>query len=217
MTAAIVPFADLPTADLRRGSIYVAGTAGHVGDDPIHHVVPGLGNQGGIRISGSVQQPKLVALFSTLGHDDWPDEVDHQTNQVRYHGDNRVRLAPLLEPRGNQMLRHLFSSGFGSSKERSNCPPFLVFNSAHDPTLPRRSQRFEGVAVPGAAAVPSEDWLVAKWFDRQGNRFENYLLTLTVLDIAVVPKTWLQAVLKGDTLGPECPAGFRRWVETGAY
>lgn len=213
MTSHIIRFGDLPTADLHPGATYEAGTQGNYGDEPIHLVLE-VGNQGGIRQRGPTEAPLLVALFSTLEHEDWPDQIDAATGVVRYHGDNHTAVSALLDSKGNRVLRHVFSRGFSSVKDRMSCPPVFVFTSADDPGSPKRSQRFEGVAVPGSDVDPPEDWLVAKWFDRPSGRFENYVVTVTLLETATISRAWISELAGGDPLGPSCPESYRHWVET---
>ena len=214
MSHEVVLFHELETADIPRGVICLGGSKGTIGDEPIHKLLK-VGNQGGIRQRGPAEAPVLVALFSTQEHEDWPDEIDDRTGIVRYHGDNRTSVMGLHEPKGNRLLRNLFSQGFSTMKDRMLAPPFFVFTTPTEPGLPGRSQRFRGLAVPGAPTVHPEDWLVAKWFDRPTGRFENYVLTLQLLDVPVVPRAWIDELAVGDVLGSACPSAYRQWVEHG--
>ncbi len=211
-----IAFEDLGSADLPAGAICIGGTAGNYADEAIHHVAP-VGIQGGIRYKGTSPAFQLVVLYSTLQDDDWPDRIDPETGTLTYYGDNRTAGNDLLDtaPGGNSMLRELFSRGFGSPSDRAATPPFLVFSKPVDQSLGGWSREFRGVAVPGADGVATEDWLVAKWFDRPQGRFENYVLTMTILDIPLVPRHWVNDALAGEPTSESCPSGYRRWVETG--
>ena len=214
MSHDVLRFEDLETADIRRGAICQGGSKGTIRDEPIHKLLK-VGNQGGIRLRGAENAPVLVALFSTQEHPDWPDEIDGRTGVVRYHGDNRTSVVGLHEPKGNRLLRQIFARGFSSTKDRQLTPPFFVFTSPTEAGHPARSQRFQGLAVPGTPTEHPEDWIVAKWFDRPGGRFENYLLTLQLLDVPVVRRAWIDELATGDVLGPSCPDAYRKWVEHG--
>lgn len=208
-----VSFEDLSFCDLVPGEVYLGGTKGTLADEPISKLLS-VGNQGGIRIGGRGMSRRVV-LFSTGEHPDWPDSIDARTGVTRYFGDNRVKAQPLLQPKGNRLLHEIFEKGFSSEAARRTCPPFFVFTSAGLPGLPRRSVCFEGLAVPGSSIVDPEDWLVAKWFERSGERFENYLLTLTLLAMRSLSRRWLDDVTRGECHGNSCPAALATWVRTG--
>lgn len=210
MTAS-VPYTDLTTCDLVTGSDYLAGASGGLGEEPLGPLLK-VGNMGGIRFRGSIDSCELVVLYSTMSHSMWKDRIDQRSGAVTYHGDNE-KPGELLGPKGNRLLRSVFERGFADEKRRGAVPPFFVFTRASE-GAPPRSVRFAGVAVAGAVAVPEADWLVAKWYQTPNFRFENYTVTLTLLDIPVVPRSWIDK-LATDRLGTEMPAVYRHWVETG--
>lgn len=216
MSDSLTSFEDLAAADLKVGETYVGGRSGTYADEPIHHLLP-VGIQGGIRYRGSSDNPQLVVLYSTLTHPHWPDVIDHESGSVTYFGDNQTPGNPLLDttPSGNRMLHEVFARGFATPADRADCPPFLIFTKAQVPGMSGWSRRFEGLAVPGAADVAPRGWLVAEWFETPSGRFENYRLTLTLLDVPIIERTWLDHVLAGSPLDPSAPIPYRRWVETG--
>lgn len=214
MSHEVLLFSELETADIPRRVICLGGSKGTIADEPIPKLLK-VGNQGGIRQLGPAEAPLLVALVSTQKHEDWPDEIDDRTGVVRYYGDNHTAVIDLHQPKGNRLLGNLFRRGFSTMKDRMLAPPFFVFTAPTEPGLPGRSQRFRGLAVPGAPTVHPEDWLVAKWFDSPGGRFENYVLTLQLLDVPVVPRAWIEELASRDVLGPACPIAYRQWVEHG--
>ena len=73
-------------------------------------------------------------------------------------------------------------------------PPFLLFEKE---TIAGRDVRFRGLMVPGSPLVLADEQLVAIWRNRQGQRFQNYRATFTVLDQSVVSRTWVDNVLAG--------------------
>jgi hypothetical protein len=48
-----------------------------------------------------------------------------------------------------------------------------------------------------------------------GERFQNYRATFTILDVAIVPRAWLSELAAGQVLGPSCPKPYRDWVQNG--
>jgi len=44
----------------------------------------------------------------------------------------------------------------------------------------------------------------------------NFEIELDVLADAVVPRLWLDELIDGSVDGPNCPAAYRHWLETGA-
>ena len=214
MSHEVLLFSELETADIPRGVICLGDSKGTFADEPIAKLFK-VGNQGGIRWIGSAEAPLLVALVSNQKHEDWPDEIDERTGVVRYYGDNRTSVDDLHKPPGNQLLCNLFRRGFSTMKDRMLAPPFFVFTAPTEPGLPGRSHRFRGLAVPGAPTVQPEDWLVARWFDSPDGRFQNYVLTLQLLDVPLVPRAWIDELGAGDVLGRACPIAYRQWVEHG--
>ena len=77
--------------------------------------------------------------------------------------------------------------------------------------------RFLGLAVPGAQNVQPADDLVAVWRTSDGERFQNYRATFTILDVGVVPRSWLDELVTGVVLGSSCPEPYRAWVHKGNY
>lgn len=205
---------DLPHADLPAGALLSASPGGGIGGEPISRAL-GVGNQGGIRAKGAADHPSYIALFSKLDHADWPDAIDRASGVLTYHGDNLQPSRRPLEMKGNQAIHAVFRRGLSTEKDRMQMPPLFVFTKAEGPGVPSRSVVFEGVAVPGAAMVPEEDWLLTKWFRGSQGRYENLLLTATILDVQVVTRSWLDELAGGRTDGPSCPAVYRHWVETG--
>lgn len=212
--SAPVPFSSLARADLLLERVYVGGTAGNAGDDPLAALLP-VGNQGGFRYSGSPTQGtvRLVVLYTSGENEDWPDILDSATGTFRYYGDNRAPGHELHNTprRGNQILRRAFALAVSGPSGRAAVPPFLLFERAGSAG---RSVRFRGLMVPGSPLVPPDEQLVALWRNRGGERFQNYRATFTVLDADPVPRSWLDAVLAGDPM-PGAPQAWSSWVSAG--
>ncbi|MFJ2937449.1 restriction endonuclease [Streptomyces sp. NPDC087219] len=214
-----VAFADLTAADLLVDAVYAGGTSGHTGDDPMSKLIKGIGNQGGFRYAGSpaLGTVKLAVLYTSGGEVDWPDYLDVGTGTFTYYGDNRKPGQGLHEtPRsGNVLLRDAFTGSHGTPVDRSNVPPFLLFEKA---ATAGRSVRFRGLLAPGGPTMTSDDELAAIWRATAGQRFQNYRAHFTVLDVDRIPRSWIQHLLAGgDPLGGECPEAWRTWVESRVY
>lgn len=216
--AILIPFDQLPHADLTVEAVYEGGTAGNTGDDPLGKLLP-VGNQGGFRYSGSPKKEDLrvVVLYTSGGDRDWPDELDRETGRFIYFGDNREPGKELhdTQRRGNAILRTCFQRVHGRPPEREKIPPFLLFRKAS--STGGRDVQFLGLAVPGARDIQPADGLIAIWRTSDGERFQNYRATFTVLDVAVVPRAWLDELATGQALGPSCPQPYRDWVRNGRY
>ena len=185
-------FNELTNAPLVPGAIYESGTAGNVGDDPISRLLP-VGNSGGIRSAGPIDDPHLVVLYSTMDESEWPDEISDGV--VTYHGDNRTPGQDLLKtPRhSNRLLHTMAERGFPAPAHRH---PFLVFTRAG--RRPTRSVRFVGLAVIGPPGLPPADWLVAKWFEHSDGRFLNYVVKLQLLPAVELARFTIDRLLSGD-------------------
>lgn len=212
-----VAFGDLSYSDLHVERLYLGGTRGTTADDPLAQLLP-VGNQGGFRYKGSVQKRavRVAVLYTSGAEADWPDRLDPETGVFTYFGDNRKPGSELHQTTrsGNLLLRDVFEATHGTPYDRLTVPPFLYFEKA----APRRSVRFRGLLAPGAATMTSDEDLSAIWRHTAGARFQNYRAIFTVLDVGVVRREWLQAVLDGEpTTGPSCPEPWREWVEGRVY
>ncbi len=210
-------FEQLAEADLRVDAIYEGGTKGNASDDPMARLLP-CGNRGGFRFKGKgTTHEYRMALLYTSGEDpDWPDTLVPETGVFSYFGDNKRPGTPLHEtPRGgNELLRFAFACIHDEPSRRNLVPPFFVFQKA---APGGRDVRFLGLAVPGAAAIDPSSDLVAVWRTTQGQRFQNYRATFTILDVATVSRAWIEELKAGEALGPSCPKAFRTWREGGPY
>jgi len=207
-------FEELPDADLVVDAVYRGGVGGSAGDDPLARLLP-VGNQGGFRFYGRRAIPgcRLIVLFSTFTEPDWPDHLDVETGQFTYYGDNRRPGHELHDtPRGgNVLLRACFDAIHSSTPRRAEIPPFLIFSRAGG----GRIIKFRGLAVPGATALAATDDLMAIWKTSGNQRFQNYRALFTVLDVPVVPRTWLKDILGGLQDSAHAPRAWRTWITTG--
>lgn len=205
---------DLGTSDLFVDCLYEGGRGGNAGDDPIHRLLP-VSNQGGFRIVGTREEPRLIVLITSLGDPDWPDEINKEVGEVTYFGDNKQPGGDLHgTPRyGNVLLRDLFQRAHAGTDGRRRVPPILLFAKAGS----WRDVVFMGLAVPGGQSLGADSDLVAVWKLRDGSRFQNYRAKLTIVDVSSVSREWIEQVVVGNSLGHECPDAWRAWVEARIF
>jgi hypothetical protein len=209
-------FAGHASAPLVVDAVYEGGSANNQGDDPIHRLL-GVGNAGGFRASGSIVKKSVyfLALYTSGVDPDWPDVLDPRTGTFVYHGDQKQPGKDLHDtPRkGNQLLRDMFELAEGGPAGRGAVPPTFLFEKAK----PGRSVRFRGLLAPGGQSIRPDERLVAMWKSREGQRFQNYRATFTVLDVGTVSREWIQALRTGQDSSALAPAAWREWVASGAY
>ncbi len=209
-----INFANLSGADLCVDAIYEGGTKGNSSDEPIGKLLK-VGNQGGFRYFGSVLNGgvRMIALYSTMDDQDWPDSLDEETGIFYYYGDNKKPGHELHDTprRGNLLLKQLFDKVHKDATDRAQVPPIFIFSKAGR----GRDVVFKGVAIPGAESVSSTEDLVAVWKTYGSNRFQNYRAIFTVLDISTAKRQWIEDVLVGNPLSENCPDSWRLWVKTG--
>ncbi len=210
-------FSELASADLVIDAVYEGGATGKTGDDPINRLLPGAGNQGGFRAAGRGNLKSFVVLYTSGEDRDWPDSIDSSSGRFVYFGDNKRPGHELHETKrgGNVILRNVFGALHASPPARQSVPPFFVFTKR--PTEgSSRSVQFMGLAVPGHPTCPSTEDLVAIWRTTCGQRFQNYRAVFSLLDIAVVPRAWLNVLSDPLVRIRNAPPAWRAWVERGS-
>jgi hypothetical protein len=210
-----VPFSGLTSSDLVVDATYESdANSRSVAGEPLGPLT-GTGNQGGFRFSGSIAAPEVVVLYTTMSEPDWPDSIDEENGLFFYYGDNRRPGFELHDRKagrgGNQILRNVFALAHAGPQGRARVPPFLIFSKGEL----RRDVRFRGLAVPGAVHLDAGSDLIATWKSIGGERFQNYRAIFTILDVATVSRSWLDATRGNDKFGDSCPDAFRSWVESG--
>jgi hypothetical protein len=212
----IIPFSELPSADLIVDAVYEGSADNQLAGEPISKLLPGVGNMGGFRLVGRGEDKNLIVLFSTGLDPDWPDTIDHNTGQFVYYGDNKTPGHELHDtPRnGNLTLRRLFENIHATPSRRELIPPLLIFKSSPMLTS-RRAVQFKGLAVPGHPSLTATDDLVAVWKTSDGQRFQNYKSVFTILDAAVVSQSWLRALIRIGRTTENAPEAWTEWVYSG--
>lgn len=200
----------LAGADLFIDAVYEGRRKGNAGDDPLPALL-GVSNQGGFRILGSRESPRLVVLTTSMDDPEWPDNLDHETGVFTYFGDNKKPGRELHDtPRyGNLLLRNMFEALH--TRSRDSIPPVLVFASAGQ----YRDMIFKGLAVPGVAGLSPLDDLVAVWKTTQGRRFQNYQAKFTIIDVQNLPRSWLRTLQADGPWREVAPQVWREWNTTG--
>jgi hypothetical protein len=215
----IIEFNACGTSDLHVDAVYEgeADSKGIAGE-ALGRLLPGIGNQGGFRASGTGENKKLVALYSSGEDGDWPDSLDLTTGLFTYYGDNKKPGHELHgTPRGgNRLLRNAFAALHASPSERNLIPPFFVFTK-YPTAVSARSFQFRGLAVPGFAGRTQTTDLVAVWKTTDGQRFQNYRAVFTILDVPKVTRAWIDDVDAGTPHTANAPAAWVEWVQKGIY
>jgi len=214
----IIAFSGLAQSDLFVDAIYESSHDGQLGGEPLSKLLPGLGNMGGFRPSGRGVDKNLVVLFSTGEDKDWPDTLDLNTGQFVYFGDNKTPGHEIHDTQkgGNKILRRVFELLHATPPNRALIPPFLIFKKLQT-EQGSRSVQFKGIAVPGYPGMSATENLVAVWKTTQGQRFQNYKSTFTVLDIATLSRQWINDILAGNANSENAPDVWKNWVDRGHY
>jgi len=215
MTNKIFLFEQLRDAPLVIDAIYKAGTANNYSDEPISKLIPSIPNARGFRYTKKNNSTDIayVVLYSTGSEIEWPDTLDSSTGVFTYYGDNRDPGHEIGSKRGNRLLEKTFALS-QNSFTRGRVPPFFIFQKTGN----KRDVKFLGLAVPGNRSINVEEWLVAKWRSKEGQRFQNYLATFTVLDTGseAISKEWL-IDLKKNTVDSytKTPRAWKQYVKSG--
>lgn len=214
----ITPFEWLSECDLVIDAVYEGAPGSHLSGEALSALLPGIGNMGGFRVAGKGANRKFVALVTSGREPDWPDELDRNTGEFTYYGDNRRPGHELHDTPsgGNRLLQSTFSNLHCHPNRRIEVAPFLVFESVRT-DVSSRSFRFLGLAAPGYPGLPATSDLVAIWKTKDGQRFQNYRATFSILDVPSVSRAWINDLSNGNPLSSNCPATWKDWVENGRY
>lgn len=213
-----VQFADLENSSLIVDCVYKGGNGSSADNEPLHHVFPKCGVNGGFRKvnrTDGTGKPAYVILYTTMGELEWPDFLDEETGIFRYYGDNRKPGRELTDTKlkGNELLEMVFSllNGQGSMEDM---PPFFIFKKTGE----GRDVQFLGLAAPGNPKISPDKDLVAFWRTMDEKRFQNYEAYFTVLNTGSVPisREWLQALIDNheDNL-QYAPGVWKRYIKNG--
>ena len=112
---------------------------------------------------------------------------------------------------GNIVLRNVFDNL--SNGNRHDIPPFFYFEYENG-----RNRRFVGLLVPGSEHIRQEDWLIAIWRMKNGERYQNYKAFFTILDTPQINREWIDDLRNGNGYdSPAAPAVWRHWVDNNVY
>jgi len=168
--------------------------------------------------SNDILDCAFCILVTNLGENEWPDELNPETGQFTYYGDNREpgKSINSTSVGGNKFLESVFEKLHFQSK--SDIQPTLCFQVQKDKDN-KSYMRFIGLAAPGAQGLSSSDDLVAVWKIRDNLRFQNYRSIFTILKVEIISKSWLDDLVKGikPHESMHCPEAWSYWVETGIY
>ena len=208
----IVPFSQIQSADLHVDAVYQGGRMGNAGDDPLPPML-NVSVGGGFRYRGALDELELVVLTSSRRDPDWPDILDPETGIYTYYGDNKRPGRGLHEtPRkGNELLRRIFDLAGSGFDGRQQVPPILVFSNTGN----WRDVVFLGLAVPGTTDLRTSEDLVAIWRISDGRRYQNYRARFSVLDVPLLPRSWVADIIDGNPHSFNAPKAWSNWVETG--
>jgi hypothetical protein len=211
-------FEELSNADLVVDAIYEGDkTTSSYGGEPLHHLLPGLGTQGGFRKRKGLGEDFVGLILTSTGNEpDWPDELNPFSGTYTYFGDNRTPGKDLhdTKPGGNKTLAKIFELAHGDENSRSKCPLVLIFESVGT----GRDMIFRGLAVPGTKQLGPREDLVAIWKSFGGQRFQNYKAMFTILDCGSISGDWVRESFisrKIEITDPRAPLEFRDWVKSG--
>lgn len=211
-------FDDLGSADLVIDAIYEGDrTSNTYGAEPLHHLLPGLGTQGGFRKRKGLGDDVVGLILTSTGNEpDWPDELNPFSGTYIYYGDNRTPGKDLHNTKagGNRTLARIFELAHEGPESRLKCPLILLFESTGD----GRDMVFRGLAVPGTRQHGPREDLVAIWKTYNGERFQNYRAIFSILDCGVISGDWIRGVFKNRTIDfgdSRLPNVYLEWLKSG--
>lgn len=213
-----VAFKDLGKAELIVDSIYKGGNGTSFASEPIHHLFPKCGVNGGFRKVNRTDgsgKPAYVILYTSMSELEWPDYLDEESGIFRYYGDNRLPGREITDTKlkGNELLEWVFSWLNGKG-DITDIPPFFIFKK----TGVGRDVQFLGMAAPGNPKISPDKDLVAFWRTINEKRFQNYEAYFTVLNTGKEPisRKWLQSLIDDHDNSLEyAPSVWKKFMAEG--
>ena len=209
-----ITFADLRNADLYVDAVYESNGAPNLSGDVLSKLM-NVGAMCAFRRVNIRRQKDIayIVLESTNKHPDWLDYIDYDAGTIQYYGDNREPGRELHDTKqgGNKILKDMFEKL--QIGDRKNIPPIFYFE-----TEKGRNRHFRGLIVPGNDKIKPEDYLVAIWRIKNGERYQNYKALFTILDVPHIRRDWLEDLLSGNGYSSQyAPAVWKKWIEKGSY
>ena len=149
-----------------------------------------MGNRGSFRMNGRGDDKRYAVLFTTGEDKDWPDQLT--SIQILCLATTKPRVM-------NSTTRRKVATKYcgtrlnGCTRQSLSEHVFLlfVFHSTPREVIPRNS-------IQRSQCLDTRDGrdgdLVAVWKTTDGQRFQNYKATFTILDVPVVPRAWLESL-----------------------
>lgn len=210
-----ISFQNLKNSDLFVDAVYESNGATNLSGDVLSKLMS-VGTMGGFRKVNARKGKKKIAyivLESTNRHPDWIDYIDYESGIIQYYGDNREPGRELHSTKkgGNKILKEIFDDL--QAGNRLNIPPFFYFETEEG-----RNRRFVGLLVPGSDKIKQEDFLIAIWRRKNGERYQNYKAFFTILDISCISRKWLNDLLIGEGYQSRyAPKEWKDWIDKGIY
>lgn len=196
-----IRYDQLEDADLETGVTYCWGPEKNLKSEPISKLL-GLGNVGGFRWKGRMENVPYVVITSNSSKSEWPDHYQSEKGLLTYYGDNHDGFDHLSTP-GNAML-NLCNERLQKGL-RNLVPPFLYFKKSDY----ARGLVFLGAFHPDVSNDPDDSWL--QLIIRSNSRqFSNYKARFRQTSDLIITRDKLQNSKSG--LGRQL-AHYSDWID----
>lgn len=199
----VIEFNNIRDADLIKECIYKGGEANNLSSEPISKLLP-VGNQSGIRFTGTTELPTIAVLYSTFADNDWPDHLDNDI--LFYYGDNKSPGREIHATPGNKMFKEIYNNLHLNKK--AIIPPIFLFSKGTSGF----DRIFNGLLVPGNTQYTEMQDLIAVWKTKENQRFQNYKAIFTLLPTQVISRTWINDIINGNKLSVNAPKEWKQWI-----
>ena len=200
----IIGFNNIRNADLVKGYTYKGGEVNNLSSEPISKLLP-VGNQSGIRFTGTTELPIMVVLYSTFSDNDWPDHIDDDV--LFYYRDNKAPGREIHETPGNKIFKETYNNLHLNKKEA--IPPIFLFSKG----TTGFDRVFKGLLVPGNFKYTEMEDLIAIWKTKENQKFQNYKAVFTLLPTQIISRTWINDIINGNKLSLNAPEEWKQWIE----
>ena len=189
----------MKTASLIPGHIYMGGTSGNAGDDPISKLL-NVGNACGIRSKKNKENELAYISLVTnpINQKNYPDFLDNETKILTYYGDQKTPGKHYLDTKqkGNLNLENLFKTSYYQKNAKLHLFPCFYFEKIGKKG---RNYLYHGIAYPYVSQKEFHEVCNIAQITSDNGIINNLKFSFTVNSDEEVSRQWLLSLTRDSS------------------